>query len=142
MDEFQQESIEFTNAFTSAPSSVMSAAAMFTGLHSAFVSVITMTGSLILSIKSFQNTLKENGFNIYSIDNSKVGREVKRDLILPLQSSWFPPGISHGKFWTNLEVTRIFRHVLKRCDNSRRSFSCFGTIAGMIPILQMQLKTQ
>lgn len=123
MDEFKKESIEFTNAFTSAPSSVMSAAAMFTGLHSAFVSRNYNDWEFdTSSIRSIQNTLKENGFNIFSIDNSKVGREVKRDLILPLPNSWFPPGISHGKFWTNLEVTRILRHVLKKCDKSQPSF--------------------
>ena len=62
MDEFQQESIEFTNAFTSAPSSVMSAAAMFTGLHSAFVSRNYNDWEFdTSSIKSLQNTLKENG---------------------------------------------------------------------------------
>ena len=37
MDQFSQDAVEFTNAFTSAPSSVMSAAAMFTGMDSCFL---------------------------------------------------------------------------------------------------------
>ena len=91
MDTFQHESVEFTNAFTSAPSSVMSAATMFTGLHSAFVSRNYNDWEFdSTSIKSLQLTLKEKGFDIYSIDNSKVGREVKRDLILPLPKKLFP----------------------------------------------------
>ena len=37
MDEFALESVEFLNAFTSAPSSILSGAAMFTGMPSCFV---------------------------------------------------------------------------------------------------------
>ncbi len=123
MDTFQQESVEFTNAFTSAPSSVMSAAAMFTGLHSAFVSRNYNDWEFdSSSIKSLQLTLKENGFDIYSIDNSKVGREVKRDLILPLPKKLFPKGISHGQFWTNLDVTRILKHVLENRKSAKPAF--------------------
>lgn len=123
MDAFQHESVELMNAFTSAPSSVMSAAAMFTGLHSAFVSRNYNDWEFdSSSIKSLQLTLKEQGFDIYSIDNSKVGREVKRDLILPLPKKLFPKGISHGKFWTNLEVTRILKHVLNNRDSDKPAF--------------------
>jgi len=123
MDEFKNESVEFLNAFTSAPSSVMSAAAMFTGLHSAFVSRNYNDWEFdSSSITSLQSILKKNGYEIFSIDNSKVGREVKRDLILPLNKSWFPKGISHGQFWTNLDVTRILKNVLKKRNNKTKAF--------------------
>ena len=38
MDKFAQESVEFTNAYTSAPSSILSGAAMFSGMPSCFIS--------------------------------------------------------------------------------------------------------
>lgn len=123
MDEFKSQSVEFLNAFTSAPSSVMSAAAMFTGLHSAFVSRNYNDWEFDSStITSLQSILKQNGYQIFSIDNSKVGREVKRDLILPLNKSWFPKGISHGQFWTNLDVTKILKNVLEKRDNKEKAF--------------------
>ena len=37
MDEFARDSVEFTNCFTSAPSSLLAAGAMFTGYPSAFI---------------------------------------------------------------------------------------------------------
>ena len=37
MDKFAEDSIEFTNAFTSAPSSILSGGAFFTGLPSVYV---------------------------------------------------------------------------------------------------------
>lgn len=123
MDEFKSESVEFLNAFTSAPSSVMSAAAMFTGLHSAFVSRNYNDWEFDSStITSLQSILQKNGYQIFSIDNSKVGREVKRDLILPLNKSWFPKGISHGQFWTNLDVTKILKNVLEKRDKKKKAF--------------------
>jgi arylsulfatase A-like enzyme len=123
MDEFKNDSVEFLNAFTSAPSSVMSAAAMFTGLHSAFVSRNYNDWEFdSSSITSLQSILKKNGYEIFSVDNSKVGREVKRDLILPINKSWFPKGISHGQFWTNLDVTKILKNILKKRDNNKKAF--------------------
>ncbi len=37
MDEFAKESVEFTHTVTSAPSSILSAATMFTGLPSCYI---------------------------------------------------------------------------------------------------------
>ena len=71
-----QLNIKCNNVF---PSSVMAAATMFTGIESAYLARITMIGNLILKIfVSLQNTLKKNGYEIYSIDNSRTGREVTR----------------------------------------------------------------
>ena len=47
MDKFALESVEFTNAIASAPSTILSGAAMFTGMPSCFHLGILMTGSLI-----------------------------------------------------------------------------------------------
>ena len=72
MDKLGEESIEFTNAITGAPSSILSAASMFTGLPSVFISRHFNDWSFNKKyINSIVNTLKESGYSIYSILNSR-----------------------------------------------------------------------
>ena len=114
MDKFEVESVSYTNAITSAPSSVMAAASMFTGMESAYLARNYNDWEFDTSnIISLQNTLEDNGYEIYSIDNSKEGREVTKDLTKPISSKYFPKGISHRNFWTNLEVNKVLKNILK-----------------------------
>lgn len=112
MDEFSKYSVEFTNAITSAPSSVMAAATMFTGIESAYLA--RNYNDWEFDTKNFislQNTLKDNGYKIFSIDNSRTGREVTKDLTQPLSKKYFPVGISHSNFWTNIEMISILENI-------------------------------
>ena len=71
MDKFEVESVSYTNAITSAPSSVMAAASMFTGMESAYLARNYNDWEFDTSnIISLQNTLEDNGYEIFSIDNS------------------------------------------------------------------------
>ena len=114
MDEFALESVEFLNAFVSAPSSILSGAAMFTGMPSCFVSRHfddwQFDPEVIISL---QNALADNGYTSYAIHNSKEDREKMRDLIHPISHKYFPKGVSHGKWWTNRQVNLILENVLK-----------------------------
>ena len=84
MDKLGEESIEFTNAITGAPSSILSAASMFTGLPSVFISRHFNDWSFNKKyINSIVNTLKESGYSIYSILNSKEERRVQKNLVFP-----------------------------------------------------------
>jgi len=100
MERFSSEAIDFTNAFCSAPSSIMSASSMFTGLISAYISrnyhdwQFTEKSSII----SLQSILKSKGYSIFSIDNSKESREMMQSLTLPLKKKYYPKGISHADF--------------------------------------------
>ncbi len=113
MDEFGKESIEFLKAFASAPSSILSGAAMFTGMPSCFIarhfSDWQFDPEYILSL---QDVLAQNGYTNYAIHNSKEDREVMRDLIQPISSHYFPKGISHGEWWTNAQLNLILENVL------------------------------
>lgn len=113
MDEFALESVEFANAFASAPSSILSGAAMFTGMPSCFIArhfdQWQFDPEVVISL---QDVLAENGYTNYAIHNSKEDREVMRDLIHPLSHRYFPKGISHGKWWTNRQVNLILENVL------------------------------
>ncbi len=92
MDKFGEESIEFKNAFCSAPSSIMSASSMFTGIPSAYIARNYndwqfKEGSSIISLQSI---LLKEGYKIFSIDNSKESREMNQALILPIRKKYLP----------------------------------------------------
>lgn len=114
MDEFGQESIEFLKAFASAPSSILSGAAMFTGMPSCFIarhfSDWQFDPEYILSL---QDVLVGRGYTNYAIHNSKEDREVMYDLIHPIGREYFPKGISHGEWWTNAQMNQILENVLQ-----------------------------
>ncbi len=115
MDEFGQESVEFLKAFASAPSSILSGAAMFTGMPACFISRHfsdwQFDPEYILSI---QDVLEQNGYTIYAIHNSKEDRQVMRDLIKPIPHKYFPKGVSHAEWWTNHQVNQILENVLRK----------------------------
>ena len=122
MDEFSRFSIEYKNAITSAPSSVMAAATMFTGIESAYLARNYNDWEFDTeNFVSLQNTLKKNGYEIYSIDNSRTGREVTKDLTQPLSKKYFPKGITHRNFWTNIEMVSIFKNILDK-NPPKKSF--------------------
>ena len=113
MDEFGEKSVEFLNAYTSAPSSILSGAAMFTGMPCCFISrhfdAWQFDPNVIISL---QNILADNGYVNFGIHNSKEDREVMKDLIFPISGKYFPKGISHGKWWTNQQMNQILQNIL------------------------------
>lgn len=123
LDKFAKISVEYTNAITSAPSSVMAAASMFTGLESAYLARNYNDWEFDLNnFDSLQNILKRNGYQIFSIDNSRTGREVTKDLTQPLSKKYFPRGISHRNFWTNFEMVSILKKILNTKPNKKSFF--------------------
>ncbi|MFC2053450.1 sulfatase/phosphatase domain-containing protein [Chloroflexota bacterium] len=114
MDEFGKESVEFLKAFTSAPSSILSGAALFTGMPSCFIarhfSDWQFDREYVLSL---QDVLAGYGYTNYAIHNSKEDREVMRDLIHPISPMFYPKGISHGKWWTNHQLNQILEKILQ-----------------------------
>lgn len=121
MDRFSKDAIEFTNAFCSAPSSIMSASSMFTGLTSAYVSRNYQDWQFT-SIISLQSILKKRGYQIYSIDNSKESREMMQTLTMPIKKKYYPKGISHADFWKNKDLCRILRNIFEKHKPNKKSF--------------------
>ena len=124
MIKFGEDSIEFKNAFCSAPSSIMSAASMFTGIPAAYIARNYndwefKEGSSIISLQSI---LKKNGYKIFSIDNSKESREMNQSLILPLRKKYLPKGFSHADYWTNKDLCKILDNLFKVHQPSKKSF--------------------
>lgn len=124
MDNLGKDCVEFKNAFCSAPSSVMSASSMFTGIPSVFIARNYNDwqfneGS---SIVSLQSILIKQGYEIYSIDNSKESREMNQALLLPLSKKYFPKGFSHADFWTNKDLCKILNNLFDSHKPSKKSF--------------------
>ena len=124
MEKFGGDSIEFKNAFCSAPSSIMSASSMFTGISSAFIARNYNDwkfneGSSIISLQSI---LMKKGYEIFSIDNSKESREMMQTLTLPLRKKFFPKGYSHADYWTNKDICKILENLLSVHKPQKKSF--------------------
>ena len=125
MDSFASYSLEYQNAIASAPSSVMSAATMFTGIESSYLAKNYNDWEFDKSnFDSLQNILINNGYSIFSIDNSRTGREVTKDLTQPLPKKFFPKGISHRNFWTNIEMLSIAKNLFTK-NIPKKSFFMF-----------------
>ncbi len=113
MDEFGKDSTEFTNAFTSAPSSILAAASMFTGLPSIFISRHFNDWEFDKDhIDSLYHRLTEQNYNFFTILNSKEERRVLKNLVYPLSAKYYPDKVSHRNWWTNKEVTDVLEKVL------------------------------
>jgi len=119
MDEFSRDSVEFTNAITSAPSSILTASTMFTGLPSNMISRHFNDFDFDeKKISSLPNALMKEGYEVYSILNSREERRALQNLLHPLSKKYFTRGISHNNWWTNREVTDILENVLKKAKQT------------------------
>jgi len=113
MDDIAKEGVEFTNAFTTAPSSILAASAMFTGLPACYISRHYNDFNFDSNeIDSLQNLLKSNGYNIYSIFDAKACRSALHSMAEALPSKYFPPKITHDEWWPNKEITNILKHIV------------------------------
>lgn len=114
MDDFARESVEFTNAFTAAPSSILSAAAMFTGLPACYVG--RHFNDFVFDygrIDSIQHLLKQNGYHIYSIFDAKACRTSLQAMAMALPARYYPRAVTHHEWWPNREITNIIQHILE-----------------------------
>lgn len=123
MDTFAKHCIEFKNAFASAPSSALSASTMFTGLPACLISRHFNDWDFDeKKTVSVQKILRDYGYPLYTIFDSREGRSMMRKMIHPLSAKFFPRGISHNNWWTNKEVTDILGNILKIDCQHRPAF--------------------
>ncbi|MDB4647011.1 hypothetical protein OAE38_00715 [Akkermansiaceae bacterium] len=123
IDDFSRCGIEFQKAYTSAPSSVLSASSMFTGLPATYISRHFSDWEFNPQrVDTLQNSLVGNGYSIYSIYNSREERRMLRSLIHPIAASFYPKGVSHRNWWTNKECTEIFERSVKAHDSKEGGF--------------------
>ena len=89
MDEFANESIEFLNTVTSAPSTQMSISAMAAAMPSYFIAQEFgdyFTGNYIVDNNT--NLLRENGYKIYGFFQSRRSREFNKNVFTPVSGKY------------------------------------------------------
>ncbi len=123
IDTLAEDAVEFTNAITSAPSTVISASTMFTGLPGCLISRHYNDWKFDeRRISSIQNTLKKHGYEIYTIHDARECRRMMQDLIHPLSAKYFPKGITHDNMWTSKDVTDILENLLNNAEKKSPAF--------------------
>jgi|TARA_B110001450_G_C17665890_1_gene499493 hypothetical protein len=124
MDEFANESIEFTHVITSAPSTVMSISAMMTSLPSFYLG------------RNYSDFRFDNNYftTLSSILNSE-GYETRALLMHPdirdklrvfdlISSKYWPKGFSHKNWWDNKKINSLLKNSL-RIDGKNSPKPCF-----------------
>jgi hypothetical protein len=115
MDEFGKDSVEFTNCFTSAPSSLLAAGAMFTGYPSAFIARHFNDWKFDdENISTIKTLVDEHGYTSIPLIDGRNAREKYQNLLPPFPSSYLPKGRHLRDYvWNNKELTEIFEHIIK-----------------------------
>lgn len=114
MDEFGEESIEFLNTVTSAPSTQMSISAMAASIPSYYLannfsdyfSDNFKTGNLT-------KLIQDNGYKIYGFLQSKRSREFNLNVFTPIRKKYWPSGFSHTRYWDNTDIYLAVKNALK-----------------------------
>ena len=107
---------DFNNAYTSAPSTIMSASSMFSGKDSYEIARNFSDWEFSDKITSIQKFLKKKDFNIWTIDNSKRAREMLREFIYPIEKKHFIKNLSHANNWTNSECLEVVENIINKND--------------------------
>ena len=107
---------DFNNAYTSAPSTIMSASSMFSGKDSYEIARNFSDWEFSDKIISIQKFLKKRDFKIWTIDNSKRAREMLREFIYPIEKKHFIKNLSHANNWTNSECLEVVKNIINKND--------------------------
>lgn len=129
MDIFGKDSIEFTNCVTSAPSSLLSAGAMFTGLPSTFVSRhfndFKVEDDQLDTIKTL---VSKYGYRSFPIIDSRDLRIPMNHTVPNMLLKELPKGYKLSDYaWHNKDINHIFKHILKnQIDNQPFIFTVWN----------------
>jgi len=124
MDEFAENAIEFRNAVTSAPSTVMSISAMMTSLPAYYLgrnySDFRFDNDYFTTLSAL---LDKNGWTTRALLMHKDIREKLRVFDLIPKRYW-PKGFTHRRWWNNSEINALLRNAI-RMDGSKQPSPCF-----------------
>lgn len=113
MDEFSNESIEFKNVVTSAPSTVMSISAMMTSLPAYYIgrnySDFRFDNNFFTTLSSI---LKIHNYDIRALIMHKEIREKLRVFDL-INKKYWPKNFSHKSWWNNSMILELLKNSIK-----------------------------
>jgi hypothetical protein len=127
MDEFAKDAIEYSNCVTGAPSSLLAAGAMFTGLPSVFVARHFNDWKFKDSnLSTIKTLVDEYGYSSYPLIDSRDAREFYQHLLPLFASKKLPPKYKLRDYaWTNEEITEIFKYMYGNDDRNTPSAYVF-----------------
>ena len=110
LDEVGKDASEFLNCVTGAPSSLLSAGTIFTGLPATFVArhfnEWKFTGMEISTMASLK---EEYNYETYPILDTRDLREILHKIVPPLKHKELPKEYNLSDYvWHNKDVTKIF----------------------------------
>jgi len=123
LDEVGKDASEFLNCVTGAPSSLLSAGTIFTGLPATFVArhfnEWKFTGMEISTMASLK---EEYNYETYPILDTRDLREILHKIVPPLKHKELPKEYNLSDYvWHNKDVTKIFKHYLKKEDPEKNN---------------------
>jgi arylsulfatase A-like enzyme len=121
LDELGDKGIEFNNCVTSAPSSLLSAGAMFTGLPSTFVArhfnEMKLSG---LELSSIATLVQNHNYVSHPILDTRNQKEHLQTLLPPLKHKELPKGYKLTDYvWHNDAITEILKHQFSNEDPNK-----------------------
>lgn len=131
MDRFEDQSIYFSTAVSSAPSSVMSCASMLTGLPAYYIARNYEDYKYDDSaFYSLQRVLKENNFEIRCNFIAREMRDKYGEILSQIEKSYWPSGLNDNvgleKFgayaWTNGQLNDVLRNFLNKRNGEKPLF--------------------
>ena len=128
MDKFKENSIEFKEVVTSAPSTVMSISAMMTGCHSFLIG--TNYNDFRFDRKAFPtltSILKKDNWDCNAILMHPDIREKLTCVDVYPRRKW-PRNFTHGKWWSNSDILNFLRHVLPKEEKNKKPSKKFWFI--------------
>jgi len=124
-DNLASDGIEFTNCITSAPSTLLSAGAMFTSMPSIYVARHyndwKFKGS---ELSTLANLSKDHGYQSIPLFNSRAQREIFQFIAPPFINKLLPKQYKLSDYsWRNVDITNVFEYIIKK-DYEEEPF-CF-----------------
>ena len=115
MDDLEQDAISFTNCYTSAPSSLLAAGAMFTGLPSVYVARHFNDWKFKnLNLTNITTLVQQHQYSSFPLLNSREEREKYQFLLPPFKKDYLPHRYRLSDYgWRNWEITKVFNHILE-----------------------------
>ncbi len=115
IDKLAHDSIEFTNCFTSAPSSLLAAGSLFTGQPSVFVSRHFNDWKFIdPGLSTIATLVKEHGYQSIPLIDAREAREKYQEMLPPFPAKFLPKNFHLRDYaWSNNVLTDIFENIIK-----------------------------
>ena len=114
MDRFGEESVEFLNVVTSAPSTIMAISAMMTSLPSYLIA--RNYDDFMFDNKFFtclNDILKKNGYFSMAFFRHMHPREKFHNLFDFVPHKYWEPDLRHGQIWSNTDLWKVLKNFLR-----------------------------